>query len=183
MSIEFSDYVEYADGLEGTNDFTLGNLANVGRIDDGVIPFNADFGVIDVSTLPGAVARVALVILPPGRYAIFPALSFISTTDTFAATADGHLGHGPYVQADGTVVARDDDEWINNADIGAGALSGAWSDSPASFATAYTGDVNADWAIYDAADGLVIEYMFDTADSEASTVIRGWVVVKNLTRA
>lgn len=120
--------------------------------------------------------EINLLALPPGKYRIYPSLSFLATSQ-FAANADVHLGHRAYHNADGTAVAADDDEWVANGDAGGGALSGPWSGG---FETGVGGTTSAAAADYDAADGLTIYVMVDTGNIEDDDTITGWIAYTKL---
>ena len=95
--------------------------------------------------------------LPPGRLIILPRLSQINTTQ-FEATADLHLGYRSYTDENGLTVAEDDNAFMDNVDVGGGALSGVWS--------AITGVVTAEPYEIQTVNGLTLFVMIDTADIE-----------------
>lgn len=115
--------------------------------------------------------EVNLIQLPPGRIHIYPELSQLVTSQ-FATSADFHLGHRAYTQEDGTTVVEDDNEWIDNGDVAAGALSGPWTTF---FATGAGGTVGKTHAVYDAASGLIIFALIDAGNIEDTDTIAGWV--------
>lgn len=109
-----------------------------------------------------------LVKLPPGNVRVYPELSQIAV-DQGVATADFHLGHRAYVDSTGATVAEDDNEWIDDADIGGGALAmGPWAGH-----TAATLETQAE---YDAADGLEIFATVTTANQDIGDTVTGIVV-------
>jgi hypothetical protein len=107
-----------------------------------------------------------LVRLPAGKVKIYPQLSFIAVSQG-VATADFHLGHRAYRTAAGAVVAEDDNEWLDNVDIGGGAISGIWS--------AVAGFVAQENVEFDAVDGLRIFGTVDTANQDLNDTVTGWV--------
>ena len=111
----------------------------------------------------------SLVTLPAGKVRVYPTLSYISIPD-MTASADFHLGHRAYTQSDGTAVAEDDNEWMDNVDSGGGAVAALWS--------GVTGFVSATILAneYDTVEGLTIFGMVDTANMDASDVLQGFVV-------
>ena len=140
------------------------------------------------STLAGADLKVAnftytqvaagqddfsLVTLPAGKIRVYPTLSYISIPD-MTASADFHLGHRAYTQSDGTAVAEDDNEWMDNVDSGGGAVANIWS--------SVTGFVSATILTneYDTVEGLTIYGMVDTANMDASDVLSGFVVYSHV---
>jgi hypothetical protein len=120
--------------------------------------------------------EINLLKLPPGKYHIYPELSFISFSQ-FGANADAHLGHRAYHNADGTAVVADDNEWIDNGDVGGAARSGPWTGG---FETGVNGTTSAAHADYDAADGLTIYLMIDTGDIEDTDTVSGWIAYTKL---
>src|SRR3990172_9848375 len=70
--------------------------------------------------------EVNLIELPAGKITIYPDLSRIVTT-AFAATADLHLGYRAYTDSAGVAVVADDNAFLDNADVGGGALDQAWT--------------------------------------------------------
>ena len=147
-----------------------------GNVMDGEYVGEMRFSPFSYSGSPAAGTTIPLIRLPGGKVRIIPELSYISFSDDFATNADGHLGHQAYVNADGDSVAADDNEWIDNADIGGGAVAGPWTTLFATGAGGTTGQIQ---AIYDAQDGLVIEVLVDT-EAGTSATITGWVVWCNV---
>lgn len=71
------------------------------------------------------VGEVNLVKLPAGRKRVFADLSRIVTSQ-FAATADLHIGHRAYTDADsGNTASEDNNAFADNLDAGGGALDQA----------------------------------------------------------
>lgn len=95
--------------------------------------------------------------LPPGKLIILPRLSEIITT-AFEATADLHLGYRSYRDENGLLVAEDDNAFMDNVDVGGGALAGVWASiTGAVVTTPYT---------IETVSGLTLFVMIDTADIE-----------------
>lgn len=55
--------------------------------------------------------------LPPGRIILYKHLSYLSST-AGVSTANISIGHGAYVNQDGTVVPANSDLWVDAADAG-----------------------------------------------------------------
>lgn len=105
--------------------------------------------------------EINLVKLPAGEIMIYPSLSRINSSQ-FATNADLHLGHRAYVQKDGTAVVEDDNEFLDNADAGGGAIGSAFL-------------LPASPTVYDTKEGLEVYAMVDTANIEDGDTIDGWV--------
>jgi hypothetical protein len=107
--------------------------------------------------------EVNLVRLEPGKRRILTDLCRIVTT-AFEANADLHLGYRAYTKFDGTVVAADDNAFLDNADAGGGALDSAWVLPAAGY---FDVDSQTDFIIY---------AMIDTGDIADGDTIHGFVV-------
>jgi hypothetical protein len=114
--------------------------------------------------------------LPAGKVLVIPQLSYLSTSD-MAASADLHLGHRAYTDpsetSDTTAVAEDNNEWIDNADSGGGALEGFWTGVASG--SEYAGSVGASATVYHTREGLTIYVDIDTGDIESGDTITGYV--------
>ena len=95
--------------------------------------------------------------LPAGEITVYPDLCRVISSQ-FAASADLHIGHRAYTQPDGTAVAEDDNEWLDNGDAGGGALDTAF--------TAITGPT-----VYDSQAGIEVYAMVDTGNIEDGDTI------------
>lgn len=93
--------------------------------------------------------------MPAGKIVIFPDLCRLVCPQG-TATADLHVGYGPYTNAAGSVVNRDDNAFADNVDIGGAAKDEAFS-LPA-----------APYLEFESQSGFDIEVMIDTANSPAS---------------
>ena len=101
--------------------------------------------------------------LPAGRIIVIPHLSKLIADDA-DATADLHMGYDSYVRYDTVTVAADDNFWLDNVDIGAGAVNAVL--------TAVTG-VTAAGALpaeFNTLKGLTPTLMVDTADQNIGDV-------------
>jgi len=67
------------------------------------------------------VGEINMFTLPAGRIRLYPDLCWLISSD-MSANANLSIGHRAYVNEDGTVVAEDDNEWLDDADSGGGAL-------------------------------------------------------------
>jgi hypothetical protein len=96
-----------------------------------------------------------MVTLPAGRKIILTDLCrFICPAGT--STADAHNGFTAYTQPDGTAVSADDNAFLDNSDIGGGAIDSAFV-------------LPADGVfVLDSVQAVDIELMIDTANSPAS---------------
>jgi hypothetical protein len=103
-----------------------------------------------------------LVKLPAGRVVIYPRLSHIRASQ-MATGADLHLGHRAYRNFNGTVVPADLLEWLDNVDIGGGAITGFWA--------AITGATGLNAVEYETRDGLELVVRVDTANIEDTDTI------------
>jgi len=112
-------------------------------------------------TFTGAGTGTAkMLTLPPGRKVILPYLSrFICPAGT--ATADAHVGYTAYTEPDGTAKVADDNAFLDNSDIGGGAIDTALA---ALTLTATAGSP----FIIDSKEPVDIEVMIDTAASPAA---------------
>ena len=115
---------------------------------------------------------IDLVTLPAGKIRVMSSLSYISMSQ-MVTSADAHLGHRAYTQPDGTAVAEDDNEWVDNSDVGGAARAGAWSNQ---IGTAVNGAVNLADTEYETQEGLKIFVTIDTANIEDTDTIDGYVV-------
>ena len=108
-----------------------------------------------------------------GKVAVYPHLSWLRADDA-DVNANLSIGYRAYTNSSGVVVVADDDYWIVDADVGGGALQGAWS--------AITGvsTAGAQPAIFDAQDGLKIVITVDTAMPNATDVIEVVVVYSHI---
>lgn len=120
-------------------------------------------------TAGAGTGEVNLLRLPPGRLTIFSQLSRIEAT-IMVATADLHLGFRQYYEPDGDSVAEDDNAFLDNADVGGGAVSSVWL-LPAVTAAAGPGITQ-----INSRNGLVIYAMVDTANMEDTDTISGYVI-------
>jgi hypothetical protein len=96
-----------------------------------------------------------MVRLPAGRVRVLSDLSRI-ICPAGTTTSDLHVGYGPYTKQDGTAVARVDNAFANDLDVGGGAI-----DQP--FPLPAEGFIE-----FDSRDGVDIEIMIDTANGPAS---------------
>lgn len=101
--------------------------------------------------------EVNLFTLPPGRIRIYPDLCRVIST-AMATNADLHIGHRAYNQEDGTLIAEDDNEWLNNADAGS-AIDSVLTDGG-------TTDNQ-----YESRAGIVVFAMIDTGNIEDTDTI------------
>lgn len=62
--------------------------------------------------------------LPAGKIRVFPDQSWVVTSQ-YALNADLHIGFRSYTEPEGTVVAEDDNAFLDNADVGGAALDQA----------------------------------------------------------
>lgn len=105
--------------------------------------------------------EIDLVMLPAGNIKVWPSLCRIDATQmVLNATMD--IGHRAYTQPDGTVVAEDDAEFLNDAAVGAGVVGSAFL-----LPTAPT--------VYSTNSGLEVFASIDTANIEDGDTITGWV--------
>lgn len=95
--------------------------------------------------------------LPPGRILLFPHISYVSAT-AGVSTADLHIGHGAYVQQDGTAVGADDNEWTDNMDVGGGVVNQPFTGT----GTALSGVFAA--LPYNSKAGIPVTMLVDTED-------------------
>lgn len=105
--------------------------------------------------------EINLVTLPNGKVKVYPSLSRIDAS-AMASNADLHLGHRAYTESDGTAVVEDDNEFLDNADAGGGAIGSAFL-------------LPAAPTVYDTKEGLEIYAMVDTGNIEDGDTISGWV--------
>ena len=117
-----------------------------------------DFDVYTHSAGAGT-GEINLGKLPAGTIRIIPDLCRIITSQ-FGANADLHIGHRAYTQEDGTVIAEDDNEWLDNADAGGGALDTVLTD----------GGTTANQ--YNSKEGIEVFAMVDTGNIEDTDTIR-----------
>lgn len=108
-------------------------------------------------TAGAGTGEVNLFTLPAGRIRIYPDLCRIVTSQ-FGAAADLHIGHREYVNEAGTTVVEDDNEWLDNADAGGGALDAVLTD----------GTTN---NVYDSQEGIVVYAMIDAGNIEDTDTI------------
>lgn len=121
------------------------------------------FSYTHLAAAGAGTGEVNLIRLPPGRVRIFSDLSR-HVTSQFAVNADLHLGFRAYTEPDGDAVAEDDNAFLDNADVGGGALDAAWV-LPAAGSQAFITPL-----------GLIIYAMIDTGNIETDDTIEGWVV-------
>lgn len=96
-----------------------------------------------------------MITLPAGKKIVFPDLCrFVCPAGT--ATADAHVGHSAYVTPAGASVAADDNAFLDNSDIGGGAVDTA-------FVLPAVG-----YYIIDSKGPVDIEVLIDTANSPAA---------------
>lgn len=105
--------------------------------------------------------------LPPGELTIYPDLSRV-VTSAFAANADIHLGHRAYTQPDGTVVAEDDNQWLDNGDAASGV--------DAAFGLPAVG-----YDVVDSVGGIEVFAMIDTGNIEVGDTIDVWFAYTSTT--
>lgn len=107
------------------------------------------------------VGEINLCDLPPGKIKVYPTLSrFVASA--MVATADAHVGHRAYTQPDETVVAEDNNEWLDNVDVGGGAVDIAYA-------------LPAVPTNYNSVGGVTVYCEIDTANIEDTDTITGWV--------
>lgn len=114
-------------------------------------------------TSAGVTGTAKLIRLPAGKLRVYTDLCrFVCPAGT--ATADAHIGYAAYVSgATGLAVVADDNAFLDNSDIGGGAIDTA-------FVLPAVGYFD-----FDSADGVDIELMIDTAASPAAGEC--WVLV------
>lgn len=107
--------------------------------------------------------EVNLFVLPPGYVSVYSYLSHLFTS-AFVATADLHLGYRAYTDSDGSAVVADDNAFLDNADVGGGALDITWL-----LPTGYVKEL-------DSMSGVTVYAMVDTANIEDADTLDGWCV-------
>lgn len=95
--------------------------------------------------------------LPPGRILLYKHLSYVSAT-AGVATANLSVGHGAYVNQDGTAVPANSDLWVDAVDVGGGTINILFSAS-----TAVAAGVLAA-AEYNSKSGIPVVIDIDTED-------------------
>ena len=111
------------------------------------------------------VGEVNLIWLPAGRITVYHTASLVRASQ-MVATADLHVGHRAYYDpVAGATVAEDDNEWLDNADTGGGAIDSALllPAAPAAFTT------------YNTQGGLIVYALIDTANIEDGDTINGFI--------
>jgi hypothetical protein len=111
-------------------------------------------------TAAGDSGTIQMIRMPAGRLRILGGLSKV-VCPVGTATANLSIGHGEYKDINGTVVAADDDEFLDAADVGGGAIDSAF------LVSAYA-DTVADGVEFYTQEGFDITATFDTEDSPAS---------------
>lgn len=97
--------------------------------------------------------------LPAGRLLIHTDLSKIRTTQ-YEANTDLHLGFRAYKDMTGATVAQDDNYFMDNVDVGGGAIVGNWSAISGATATG-VGTIE-----LSSSSGITLYVTLDTADIE-----------------
>jgi len=108
------------------------------------------------------VGEVNMFKLPAGRIRFYPDLSWLIMGDTAQANCDLHVGHRAYVNEDGTAVTEDENEWLDEFDIGGGAHD-------ADLDTIITSPT-----LMNSQDGIIVYVMFDTANVDLASVLELW---------
>ena len=108
------------------------------------------------------VGEVNLFKLPAGRIRFYPDLSWGILGDTGQTNCNLSIGHRAYTNEDGTAVAEDDNEWLDDFDIGGGAH-----------------DADMDTIILvptmmNSQEGIIVFVTFDTADIDLASVMELW---------
>ena len=115
--------------------------------------------------LGAGTGEVNLIWLPPGQITVFHTASLIRASQ-MVANADLHLGHRAYYDpVAGATVAEDDNEWLDNSDVGGGAIDSALV-LPAAPAA---------WTVYNTQGGLIVYATIDTANMEDGDTINGYI--------
>lgn len=84
------------------------------------------YGKLTFTAAGFGTGKAKLAVLPPGRKLIVPDLSRI-VCPVGTATADLHVGLGAYTRAsDGVAVAADETAFMDNGDVGGGAIDSAF---------------------------------------------------------
>ena len=111
-------------------------------------------------TAGAGTGEINLVNLPAGNIMIWPALCRVKSS-AMVSTADLHIGHRAYTQPDGTVVAENDNEFLDNGDA-TSAIDSAFL-------------LPAVPTVYKSKDGIEVYAMVNTADIENTDTITGYV--------
>ena len=114
--------------------------------------------------LGAGTGEVNLIWLPPGRITIFNTASLIRASQ-MVSTADLHVGFRAYTDPVAGAVVVDDNAFLDNADVGGGAIDSAFL-LPAAPAA---------WQVFNTEGGLIIYAMIDTANMEDGDTINGFV--------
>ena len=122
------------------------------------------------------VGEINLLKLPAGRIVVWPQFSYLSASQ-FAANSDLHLGHRSYVEPDGDTVAEDDDEWVADATVHTGPISGPLQGT---FATVFTNGTEPGATVYESIDGIVVFASIDSGNIEDTDTISGWIAYQRL---
>lgn len=103
--------------------------------------------------------EINLLKLPAGKIRVYCAGSLVNASQ-YAANADLHIGYRAYTGSDGVAVAEDDNAFLDNADVGGGALAADPFTLPA-----------AGYKDFDSQDGVIIFAMIDTGNIETDDTL------------
>jgi len=107
------------------------------------------------------VGEINIFKLPPGRIRFYPDLSWLISSD-MSANANLSIGHRAYVNEDGTAVAEDDNEWLDDADSGGGALDQDLD------------DIILVPTLMNSQEGIIVFVTIDTGDMDLTDTIEIW---------
>lgn len=114
--------------------------------------------------LGAGTGEINLIRLPPGLVTVFNNASLIRASQ-MVSTADLHVGYRAYTNPVTGAVAADDNAFLDNADVGGGAIDSALllPAAPAAFLR------------FHSTTGIVIYAMIDTANIEDGDTINGYI--------
>ena len=114
------------------------------------------------STVAG-VGEASVIKLPAGKIRVHSALSSLLTGNLSLAGADLHIGYAAYTGSDQVAVVADENAFLDNADLGGAALSGAWL-LPAVTTAIYTE--------FNSESGIDITITIDTANASIGETVQ-----------